>query len=1096
MSCFYIDRKDYWVAGICVALLLALAFWPAVLVGQTLLGSVVGLVTDATGAVIPDAKVTLTETRTGVQRVSLSNATGNYTFSEIPSGVYTVVISKTGFKEAAGTGITVTTQATVRFDAALQVGEMSQRVEVAAQAAALNTESAQLGDIRTRDEIVNLPLNTRSSMAYRYITSSNYDGGYIAGQRSYFGYYAVDGVSAMAPAWGAWSGPVLGMSMESVQDITFVTSIPSAEFGDVATVSVSTRSGTNDLHFSGFWEHSNNAFNAAGYFSHAKGKGPRLHEVGGSIAGPVYIPRLYNGKNRTFFFFNWENRISPGGYWDVQSVPTEKMRAGDFSELLSSGMTIYDPTTGNPFPGNIIPAQRISQVARNIQAPQYIPLPNFGGPGEILNNYRNFYSTKLTSYYPTARVDHNFRDNRDTISGRYNYRHDPEDGNLNGLPFFNKTQYRNATNAYLSETHLFSPTLVNEFRWGLTRDFSRYGGTSIGSDVVSDWGLEVPNMNLKQGLHGTPQVAFQNFTTLWSYADTGWDQITMDFVDNLTWSTGKHVIKTGFTYRHYKVDESSGDATDIFGALDFRSFGTQSPAGDGGFDYASFLLGIPYSSSTHDRSPDIAARYRTLAAYIQDDWRVSPRLTLNLGLRFETTSTPYDKNDMRFSFDPVTGALVVPNQKAIDTLVSPVFPKDIPIITAERAGFPSRSLLEADNTWAPRIGFAYRPLAKTVVRGGAGLFYSPLIHYAVIDPYAGGPFQLSQSFQNEIENGIPQLRFPNPFGGVGTFSGGIDIWSGAKKIRTPYTQQWNLTLERQFGEATVARASYRGHHTTQLLYYHDLNQPFVSNDPANQDYFRYPDFYQVKNYRNGGSEIGHLFEFEVQRRFTKGLTFQAGYTHAKVVTDNRGSDFIGSPEYSWDRKRDSGNENGISRHRATGSAIWELPFGTGQRFGSSLPKWVLQAFGNWQTSYVLALQSGQFLDPYCGDCPDTSYTRIFGGRPDLVGDPKLNNASIQRWFNPAAFAQPAFGTLGNSAPGVIVGPGLVNFNFGLFKYFNITETGRLQLRMTSTNFFNHPNFGNPNTDISSANAGRISGITGRGLGAGSRTIRLGARFDF
>ncbi len=204
MSCSYIGRKNHWSAGICAALLLALAFWPAALAGQTLLGSVVGLVTDVTGAVIPDAKVTLTETRTGIQRISMSNATGNYTFSALPSGVYTVSISKAGFKEIVGTEITVATQATVRFDAALQVGEMSQRVEVAAQAAALHTESAQLGDIRTRDEIVNLPLNNRSSMAYRYITSSTYDGGYIAGQRSYFGYYAVDGVSAMAPAWGAW----------------------------------------------------------------------------------------------------------------------------------------------------------------------------------------------------------------------------------------------------------------------------------------------------------------------------------------------------------------------------------------------------------------------------------------------------------------------------------------------------------------------------------------------------------------------------------------------------------------------------------------------------------------------------------------------------------------------------------------------------------------------------------------------------------------------------------------------------------------------------------------------------------------------------
>jgi hypothetical protein len=270
----------------------------------------------------------------------------------------------------------------------------------------------------------------------------------------------------------------------------------------------------------------------------------------------------------------------------------------------------------------------------------------------------------------------------------------------------------------------------------------------------------------------------------------------------------------------------------------------------------------------------------------------------------------------------------------------------------------------------------------------------------------------------------------------------------------------------------------------------------VSNNPDNEWNLVYPNFWNVYNFRNGGSEIGHLFEFEAQRKYARGLTFQAGYTHAKVVTNSRWSDFFAWPEYSWDLKRDTGNENGVSRHRMTASAIWELPFGTGKRYGSSLPKWLLQAFGNWQTSSLLTLQSGQFLDPSCGDCPDTSYARVWGGRPDLVGDWKLSNPTIERWFNADAFRQPALGTLGNSSPGVIVGPGLGNLNFGLFKYFQATEKARLQLRMTSTNFFNHPNFGNPNTNVTSVNVGMIGGITGRGNGGGARTIVLGARFEY
>jgi hypothetical protein len=334
--------------------------------------------------------------------------------------------------------------------------------------------------------------------------------------------------------------------------------------------------------------------------------------------------------------------------------------------------------------------------------------------------------------------------------------------------------------------------------------------------------------------------------------------------------------------------------------------------------------------------------------------------------------------------------------------------------------------------------------------------------------------------------------------GTGDFPG-VYVSGLAKKVRTPYTEQFNFTVEKELGDSMVARASYRGHHTLETIYFPDLNQPFVSNNPNNEWNLVYPNFYNAYVGQNGGSEIGHLFEFQLQKKYSKGLTFDLGYTHTKVVTDLRGSDIVGWPEYSWNLKRDSGNENGLSRHRFVGSAIWDVPFGTGKQLGSSLPRWVQQSLGNWQTSYIVVLQSGRFLDPYCGDCPDTSNARVWGGRPDLIGDPKLSNASAHRWFNPAAFAQPAFGTLGNSAPGVIVGPGLANFDFGLFKYFQIHERLRLEVKATATNFFNHPNLGGPNTNISSTNVAMITGLTGRGLNGSTnnmRSIMLGARIEF
>jgi hypothetical protein len=1086
--------------ALCVTLL---AIWLGSLnpaTGQTFRGSILGLVSDSTGALIPDTKVVLVETSTGVQRVSATNSTGNYTFAELPEGTYKVTITKAGFKEVVSNTLNLTTQASVRFDATLPVGNMTESIEIDAQAPTLNTENAQLGTVLTRDELIDLPVNSRGATSFRYLSSSNQDGGYIAGQRSSFGFYSIDGVSAMAPAWGAWSGPSMGMSLEAVQDMTQVTATPSAEFGDVATISLSTRSGTNTLHASGFWDTKNYALDAAGYFSHSKPKGPYQQYFGGSAGGPVVIPHLYNGTNKTFFFFDWEEFLQPGGYMTLASVPTQAMRGGDFSGLLAKNITIYDPTSGSAFTGNIIPASRISSVSQNLQSTKYMPLPNFGAAGSFVSNYLDTFPNAHPHYYPTTRVDHNFRDGKDVISGRLNFRHQNEDGNYNGLPLFNKTQTRNTTNAYVSETHVFSPSIVDEFRVGYNRDFSSYHGTTKGSDVVTGAGLELPGLDALKGLYGFPQVSFENFTGYYSNANTGWAQDSMETLDNLTLTHSKHTVKIGFSYRHYKVNETVGDTSQNFGVMNFQAFGTQNAAGAGGFDYASYLIGIPYTSQTNQRSPNAIVRYGTTAGYIQEDWRITSKLTLNLGMRWEKTSTPVDQNDMRFTFDPATGNLVVPTQKVIDTLVSPVFPKNIPIVTAATAGFPSRSLVDSDQNWGPRAGFAYRLPYKIVVRGGFGLFYTPLLTYGMIDSFDSGPFNLQQTFHNRMTNGVPAFQFPSPFTlqGQGDFPG-VYISTMAKKIRTPYTEQWNLTVEKELGNSTVVRANYRGHHTLETIFLQDLNQPHVSNDSNNEWNLVYPNFYNAYVGKNGGSEIGHLLELQLQRKYSKGLTFDLGYTHTKVVTDLRGSDILGWPEYAWNLQRDSGNENGLSRHRFVGSAVWELPFGTGKQFGANLPKWVQQSLGNWQTSYILVFQSGQFLDPSCGDCPDTSNARVWGGRPDLVGNPNISNASAQHWFNPQAFATPANGTLGNSSPGVIVGPGLANFDFGLFKYFQIQERLRIKLKMTATNFLNHPNLGNPNTNISSTNVATITGLTGRGMNGSSnnmRSIVLGARFDF
>ncbi|MGH9424702.1 MAG: hypothetical protein ACRD2L_00100, partial [Terriglobia bacterium] len=408
------------------------------------------------------------------------------------------------------------------------------------------------------------------------------------------------------------------------------------------------------------------------------------------------------------------------------------------------------------------------------------------------------------------------------------------------------------------------------------------------------------------------------------------------------------------------------------------------------------------------------------------------------------------------------------------------------------------SLLEGDrNDFGPRVGFAYRPFKniRTVVRGGYGVYYSRL-SYTLMDSFGGGPFQSNEQFQNQIVNGVARLQFPNPFPGTGNIPT-QSISPVSKDLRTPYTQQWNLTLEHELASSIVARATYRGFRSVQIPYTRDLNTPLPSTNSANTSLFLYPRFFRVNFTEDGGIQKLHALDLAVEKKFSQGLTFQSGWTWAKNLTDVGDDGESAGIENPYDRQREMANVFWNPRHRFVSQALWELPFGKGKRYGSNLSMLAQQVLGNWQISGITVFQTGQFLNPaFSGS--DPSNTRTRGGRPDHVSHPSLSDHSVLRWFDPKAFTIPPNGRFGNSARGVIVGPGLANFDFGLYRYFNVTEKARFQLRMTATNFFNHPNFGNPNINISSSNVGRITSLQGRRdtLGAGPRAIQVGLRFDF
>ncbi|MCX6621750.1 MAG: TonB-dependent receptor, partial [Acidobacteria bacterium] len=900
--------------------------------------------------------------------------------------------------------------------------------------------------------------------------------------------YTVDGVTSNSVNFGGRVGNMIEVSLDAVQEVNVLASNNSAEFPRAATMAVITRSGTNQLHGTAFYEHSNNIFNAAP-FNHLKAKGPTRHEYGGSVGGPVYVPKVFDGRNRTFFFFNWEHTKPPGlSDWSA-SVPTLKMRSGDFSELLASGTIVKDYTTGAPFPNNVIPAPRFNSVSQKILTyNDYIPKPNYGPDNNFVQNYRILLPPGWWDDRYMVRGDQNIG-NKDSLSGRLTLRKSPAVYPESAIQAFTREQYRGVANLYVSESHTFTPAIVNEFRFGYSRDYSHVKGNVLGAQVIKDWGIQGINLSNKQDLRGVPNVTFLNFASIYDSATYFWRGQTYEFLDNLSLTRGSHMIRTGFMLRKNLSDVTDKNTTADFGSYGFSRFAT-------GFDFSDFLLGVPQATTRVERAPERNLRFAELGVYVNDDWRISKTLTLNLGLRYDYGVPPVERNDQRYAFNAATGQVVVPTAAALGR-ISPYYPKNIPIVTAAQAGYPERSLVKGDkNNFGPRIGFAWRPVPKTVIRGGYGFYYTNLV-YTLIDRFSGGPFGGRETYDNVIENGQPRFQFPNPF----LPAGRLPSQSMSGVVVNPQAanmQMWNLTVEREVGSGFVGRVSYRGFRTTQLGYEGNINKPMASADPNGGNWYRFNWFSSAYLFQTGAIQKMNALDVGVERRFQKGLVLQSGWTWAKDLTDAAGGLDGGVIEDPYNRRREMSNVPGVPRHRWVTSSVWEVPFGTGQRYGASAHPIIRQTVGNWSLSGITAFQTGNPLTPdFSG--PDPSNTRQFGGRPDWVSDWKLSNPTVYQWYNPAAFAVPPNGRYGNAAPNIVFGPGLANFNFGVFKYFSLWEKGRLQFRMTATNFLNHPNYGDPNMSISSASAGRITGLRGNGdtsLGGGTRMIRMGLRLEF
>ncbi len=1077
-------------------LALLLAFGGLRLPAQTTLATIRGLVTDASGAALPEVKVVVRNLGTNIARETSSGFTGNFEVTQLIPGQYEVGAEKLGFKKTLVSNILLETAAVVRVDLRMEVGDLLTSIEVQAAAPLINSESADVAIISSNQVMQHMPINVRGQWDGFYGNvatllpgvSSNWS---FAGSRGGESGITVDGASIRSPLFGNSVGPAQS-NMEITAELRVQLANDKAEAGLPGGIYASSKSGTNAYHGGLFWYHSNSRLISRNTFSTSVPFQVQ-NNYGASVGGPVV-------RNRTFFFATYERFPLRDETIFNSNVPTLALRKGDFSSLLP-GTVIRDPLTGTPFTGNVIPPERLSQTALKIQE-QFYPLPNFGPADSYQRNYRGVGPGSRFKSQAEGRVDHQLTVANSlfvrlswTRAGSHAY------GSL--VTLGKNDQDRRSTMVAVNDNHVFSPTLINEFRFGIMRTENPFSRLTNGPELIQKFGLQGISWNPKLD-KGAPSFSFSNFAGISPGFQDPSERIHQ-VVNNLTWTRDNHTIKAGMEIRWNRGTNFPGGTS--FPLLQFGQFSFAGAFSR--FDYADFLLGLPQTAGRANAAPLIHSINTDMSLFVQDDWKVTPKLTLNLGVRYEYNPPYHEKDDNYFNFDPASGRLIVPSEAAL-ARVNPLFPSNlVPIVTAQQAGAP-KALWNTDlNNFVPRFGFAYRPFTdgRTVVRGGYGIY---------IDDYTsslwrlgtGGPFISQETFTNAITGGAPLFQFPRAFpAGFGAI--GAQSFSAINPdLRSPYIQQWNFTVERQLLGMGI-RTSYIGTSFRKLPWAQNINQPPPGPVAFTSNMRRFPALRDILVRDSGGSGHYHSLHVVGERKTKSGLSYQLGWAWAKNLTDDHGDSEGGyTPQNSYARRLDRGDVTYTSRHRVTGNMMYDLPFGPGKPFLSSTRRLSQLLVGGWVVSSILAAQTGQFFNPDFSGF-DVSNTNTTGSqRPDRISDGNLpaSQRSIAKWFDKTAFVVPgdisgdgrpdlAVGRFGNAGVNTLVGPAVFVLHGGLYKQFSLTERFRATLEGTFSNILNHPSYALPNTDIRSSSAATIRSISSAYSG-GPRNGRLGLRLEF
>ncbi len=1116
-------------------------------------GTIFGTVTDPSGAAIKSAKINIRNTATNTVTLTESNGDGYFLSPPLAVGSYEITAQASGFKKEIRSGLTLEVDQHAEVNLQLQVGATSESVQVVGDVSLVNTENASVGQVIENKRVEDLPLNGRNAFALVQLSpdvhsnagpnqSGFADRGTslsdwsINGGPNAANLLLVDGTVAQNSYYPDLNAD---LAVDAVQEFKVQSGSMSAEYGFTlgGVINVATKAGTNDFHGTAYEFFRNNDLDARNAFATVRPE-YRYNQYGAAVGGPFSIPKVYNGKNRTFFFVNWEQYNYVTYSASLTSTPPLAQRTGNFSQLYTATgqlIPIYDPLTTQanpngsgyirtPFPGNIIPMSRLDPVAQAMNA--FYPAPNITPTNAYTqaNNYESVNPGAQNMQQYTLRGDQRISDS-DTMFARFTY----FDAFTNNCPCTwpsfavnGRFDHFGTKNAALDETHTFSPRLLNEIRLGMARQDFPFQSSSYNQDWPSKLGLpsDVPNTVFPSISNG--YTAFGNGTVGYRGA------LTWDATDTVTLVLGAHSLKIGAEYRllfgnNYQTSAPSG-------SFNFSAALTGNPQNQSGTGsaYADFLLGAVSSASGVLNTGESEKGF-TMSGFIQDDWRIRRNLSINIGLRYDFQQPPYERNCGTSNFNPsvidpvgnLQGAMQYACKNYGSTFLNPEY-----------------------TDFAPRFGISWDPHGdgKMAIRAGYAIFYAGDFNTSFFGNTAGfsstttsysapggnsnyPAFQLSQGFPTPLTEPLGSALGPGYLLGQGV------SWDQANQ-KTPLSQQWNASIQKQILGGWVIDIAYTGNHGTHLVagsynldmlasQYLSLGNALQNTVPnpyagivtgslggatitKQQSLLPYP-YYTSVTVRNPhlGDSIYHAGLITVQRRLQNGLTVLASYTKSKLISDsvaapiNFGSVVQvtnnGYQNGAYDRSLERSVDPTDVPQRLTMSAVYELPFGKGKQFDPH-NRFVDAFVAGWQAQTIITLQKG--LPVLISGASNNLATR-----PNSTGQSaQLSNPTQYEWFNTAVFVNPpnyTYGNVGRALPDVR-NPGYFNCDLSLIKNNKIRERLNLQTRVEFFNFDNHTNLGMVNSNfVPGANGLNSSSTFGTITSAQPpRTIQLGMKLIF